>query len=169
MLEQGAVCDPKTPILQFNTPEVDHAEKRPGAFGFPDCFSTFTCIHVCSCSHLLPHHHAAFVCLLLVYLVDFVPLALVETLQSDTEKQATFEPGDTVKPRVVAELLVPRGGQYLFSSCTSSSSCCPFRVVMASSNLLHISSFSFCSRLQHCVDRTGRRRRGLMEILIDYP
>lgn len=46
------------------------------------------CVYVCS--DLLLHQHAAFVRLLLVYLVDFVPLSLVETLQSDTENRCLW-------------------------------------------------------------------------------
>lgn len=41
------------------------------------------CVFVCS--DLLFHQHAAFVSLLLVCLVDFVPLCLVKTPQSDTQ------------------------------------------------------------------------------------
>lgn len=36
-------------------------------------------------SDLLLHQYVTFVCLLLVHFVDFVPLCLVETLQSDTQ------------------------------------------------------------------------------------
>ncbi len=43
------------------------------------------CACVCVCSDLLLHQHAAFVSLVLVRLMDFVPLRLVKTPQSETQ------------------------------------------------------------------------------------
>lgn len=111
------------------------------------------------CSDLLLHQRAAFVCLLLVDLVDLVPLSLVETLQPGAESTRHMSPGRRAPSG--AELPAFRG-PYLFSSCTSSSSCCPCRDFTAASKLTHISSFSLCSRLQHCVDVTEGRREGFI-------
>lgn len=131
------------------------------------------CVCVCMCSDLLFHQHAAFVSLLLVCLVDFVPLCLVKTPQSDTQSgtcnyrhklhpensRISYNYKYPMQVTVQLWAFQQRWMPHLSSSCTSSSLCCSSNLFKASSKLTRTSSFSFCRCLQHIDDVAERKRK----------